>query len=63
MSHLLNNKIVTHDVLEILAKAVITTKVAIIYATLEAKAAPDIPHFGIRHKFKGMFTAKEKKAA
>ena len=33
-----------HDFLAILQKAAITTKVATIYAILEAKAAPAIPH-------------------
>ena len=52
-----------HDFWEILLKEPITTKVATIYAILEAKAAPEIPHLGISHKFNGIFTAKETKEA
>lgn len=34
-----------------------------IYAILEAKAAPEIPHLGTSNKFKGILIAKEMKAA
>ena len=38
----------------------ITTKVATIYATLEARAAPQIPHIGIRYKFKEIVSDSER---
>ena len=52
-----------HDFWEILQKAAITTKVATIYAIVEAKAAPEIPHLSISHKFNGIFTANGTKEA
>ncbi|HZK11088.1 MAG TPA: hypothetical protein VFD10_01855 [Atribacterota bacterium] len=47
-----------HDFWEILLKEPITNKAATIYAILEAKAAPEIPHLGISNKFQEIFAIK-----